>query len=33
LDKVLRSPAVTFAWTGSTNVDLRVDTQRGRLPN
>ncbi len=32
-DKVQRPTGVTFAWTGSTNVDLRVDTHRGRLPS
>lgn len=29
---VPRSSGKTFAWTGETNVDLRVDTLRGRLP-
>lgn len=32
LDGVLRAPAVTFPWVSTSNVDLRVDTQRGRLP-
>lgn len=27
-----RSEGKTFPWVGTTNVDLRVDTQRGRLP-
>lgn len=32
LDKVKRSEGKTFPWTTTTNVDLRVDTHRGRLP-
>lgn len=32
LDNVKRSPAITFPWISSSYVDLRVDTQRGRLP-
>ncbi len=27
-----RGTGVTFPWVGETNVDLRVDTNRGRLP-
>lgn len=27
-----RPVGITFSWAGTTNVDLRVDTQRGRLP-
>ncbi len=29
---VPRSPTVTFPWISETNVDTRIDTQRGRLP-
>lgn len=29
---VQRATGITFPWTGEINVDLRVDTQRGRLP-
>lgn len=29
---VKRDDGVTFPWIGETNVDLRVDTNRGRLP-
>lgn len=31
-DGVKRSPGTTFPWVSTSNVDLRVDTHRGRLP-
>lgn len=31
-NKVKRPTGVTFPWIGTVNVDLRVDTQRSRLP-
>ncbi len=31
-DGAKRTEGETFPWTGETNVDLRVDTNRGRLP-
>lgn len=32
LDKVKRPTGVTFPWTGTSNIDLQVDTHRGRMP-
>lgn len=32
-DSQKRAEGVTFPWSGTTNVDLRLDTQRGRLPS
>lgn len=32
-DSVKRDTGVTFPWVGEDNVDQRVDTNRGRLPN
>lgn len=32
-NKVKRPTGTTFPWTTTTNVDVRVDTQRGRLPD
>lgn len=32
LDNVKRGTGMTFPWVTTTNVDLRIDTSRGRLP-